>query len=118
MTSKNQIYITIDWQEQGPMKTNGHRLWREDRKVYTYATYPQKLACHNPSCKDGGFEIGDRVATLLESGQLSEQNSLICTNAIPQKGHERCMHTIIYSITCVLPFQRENPRGKTVVARK
>ncbi len=118
MTSKNQVYITIDWQEQGPMETTGHRLWREGRKVCNSINYPQKLACHNPNCKNGGFKIGARVATLLESGQLNEQNSLICTNALPQEGHERCMHTIIYSITCVLPFQREGSRRKTVAVRK
>jgi hypothetical protein len=44
---------------------------------------------------------------------LSEQNSLICINAMPKEGRKRCMHTIIYSISCVLPFQRERPHSLT-----
>jgi hypothetical protein len=113
MINQKQIYITIEWQEQGPMETSGHRLWREDRKVYTHLNYPDRLECHNPDCEDGGFEIGDRVAALLDSNKLSEQNSLICINAMPKEGRKRCMHTIIYSISCVLPFQRERPRSLT-----
>jgi hypothetical protein len=59
MINQKQIYITIEWQEQGPMENSGHRLWREDRKVYTHLNYPDRLECHNPDCEDGGFEIGD-----------------------------------------------------------
>ncbi len=107
MVNQKHIYITLTWQEQGPMEHNGRRHWQEDRKVFTSANYPKKLPCHNPDCKEGGFEIEDRITDLLDSGQNSEQNSLICSNAIHEKRDQRCLHTIIYSITCVRPFQRD-----------
>lgn len=107
MASQKHVYITLEWQEQGPMEMTGQRLWREDRKVFTHANYPQTLPCHNPNCEEGGFEIGDRIAALLDSGKMSEQNSLICRNAIHTDRNRRCQHTILYSITCILPYQRE-----------
>lgn len=113
MINQKHVYVTLSWQEQGPMETSGHRLWREDRKVFTATNYPDRLACHNPHCEDGGFDIGDRIAALLNSGKSSEQNSLICRNAIHHDRSKRCLHTIIYSISCVLPYQRETPRAMT-----
>ncbi len=107
MINQKHVYIILDWQEQGPMENTGRRLWRKERKVCTPDNYPKKIPCHNPDCEEGGFEIGDRVAALITSGKSSEQNSLICSNAIHEDRSKRCLHTIIYSITCVLPYQRE-----------
>jgi hypothetical protein len=97
MASHRPVYITIEWQEQGPLETPGSRLWREDRLVCT------------PYCHGGGFEIGDRVAALLASDRNTEQNSLVCRNAIDLDRSKRCLHTIIYSITRVSPYQRQKP---------
>lgn len=105
-----QFFITIDWQEQGPMRDDLQRLWKKGRKICAPNDYPQKLECHNPDCDDGGFEIGDRISALLSSNVDSEQNSLICTNAIHRDRNKRCLHTIFYSISCVHPFQRGQRR--------
>lgn len=112
MTSQRPVYITLEWQEQGPIETTGRRLWREERMVFTPYDYPEQLPCSNPECEDGGFEIGDRISALLASGKASEQNSLVCRNAIYYKDRtKRCLHTIIYSITCVRPYQRQKPQS-------
>jgi hypothetical protein len=107
--SQRPVYITVEWQEQGPLDTPGSRLWREDRLVCTPYDYPELLPCSNPECEGGGFEIGDRIAALLASGRNSEQNSLVCRNAIDNDRNKRCLHTIIYSITRVSPYQRQKP---------
>jgi hypothetical protein len=107
MTMQKPVYITLDWQEQGPLETSGRRLWRKGRKVCTPTDYPQLLPCNNPECENGGFDIGDRIAALLASGKDSEQNSLICRNAISEDRSKRCLHTIIYSIACIRPYQRQ-----------
>jgi hypothetical protein len=107
MAIQKSVYITLDWQEQGPLETSGHRLWRKGRKVCTPIDYPTLLPCSNPECEDGGFGIGDRIAALLDSGKDSDQNSLICRNAINENRSKRCLHTIIYSIACIRPYQRQ-----------
>lgn len=106
-TNQDQMYIVLDWQEQGPMEPNGQRLWQQERRICTPDDYPEKLPCHNPRCEGGGFEIGNRIAAFINSDKESEQNSLICNNAIHHGQKERCLHTILYSITRVLPYQRE-----------
>jgi hypothetical protein len=110
MTRQTSVYITLDWQEQGPLEISGHRLWQKGRQVCTPGDYPQRLPCHNPECIGGGFDIGERVAKLLDSGKDSEQNSLICRNAINEDRSQRCLHTIIYSIACIRPYDRQNTR--------
>lgn len=106
MADQKPVYITLVWQEQGPQEVAGYRLWRQERKVYASSEYPGQLPCSNPHCKNGGFNIGDRIAVLLASGQNSEQNSLICHNAIHPDRTKRCLHVIAYTITCVRPYQR------------
>lgn len=106
---RQQVFLKIDWQEHGPAAASGQRLWRRERKVCTFEDYPQRLPCHNPACADGGFEIGEKIAELLASGESDVQNSLICRQATPQAGQPRCLHVITYSITCVRPFQRQRP---------
>jgi hypothetical protein len=113
MTAKGPVYITVEWQEQGPLETPGSQLWREERMVCTPYDYPEILPCSNPNCEDGGFEIGDRVAELLDSGKISDQNSLVCRNAIDNDRSRRCLHTIIYSITRVRPYQRNRSQKVT-----
>ncbi len=108
MTTPKPVYITLDWQEQGPLEASGRRLWRKGRKVCTPTDYPKLLPCNNPKCENGGFEIGDRIANLLASYQDSEQNSLICRNAIHEDRSKRCLHTIIYSIACIRPYERQS----------
>ena len=110
MTSQNRVYITLEWQEQSPTGPAGRRVWQQERKILTPNDYPERLVCHNPECEDGGFEIGERIAALLNYGQRNEQNSLVCRNAIHPDRTKRCLHTIIYSIACIRPFQREKPR--------
>jgi len=107
MTDQKHAYIVIEWQEQGPLEATGRRLWLKNRRaVYTPDSYPYLLPCHNPDCKNGGFDIGDKIAALIASGENIEQNSLICRNAIHKDRNQRCLHTIIYSITCIRPYQR------------
>jgi hypothetical protein len=113
MKTQGPIYITLEWQEQGPLETPGSRLWHEGRMVCTPYDYPEQLPCSNPECTDGGFEIGDRIAGLLASGNTSDQNSLVCRNAIVSDRTKRCLHTIIYSITRVRPYQRQKPQTVT-----
>lgn len=111
MTNPKQVYITIEWQEQGPLEeATGRRLWRKERKVCALDDYPQLLSCNNPNCVDGGFDIGDKIATLLNSNENNEQNSLICRNAINKDRSKRCLHIITYSIACVRPYQRQKPQ--------
>jgi len=108
MTSQGHMYyIVLEWQEQGLLQTAGRQLWRQGRMVCAPNDCPQRLPCSNPECEGGGFELGDRVAALLASGKNSEQNSLICRNAIHQDRAKRCLHTIIYSVACVRPYQRQ-----------
>ena len=108
MTSKRHVYVTIDWQEQNILDdTNRRQVWKKERVVCPPNDYPEVLPCSNPACEDGGFEIGDRIKALLDSGKDSEQNSLICRNAIHEDRGKRCLHTIIYSIACIRPYQRE-----------
>jgi len=104
--ANQQIFITIDWQEQGPLQDDMQRLWQKGRKICTPDDYLTTLHCHNPNCEGGGFEIGDRISALLVSGANTEQNSLICSNAIHKDRDKRCLHTIFYSINCIHPFQR------------
>lgn len=118
MTSQRHVYLTIDWQEQNVLDdTNRRQVWKKDRIVCPPNEYPQLLPCSNPNCKDGGFEIGDRIAALLASGKDSEQNSLICRNAIHQDRDKRCLHTIIYSVACIRPYQRERSQSPTIVVK-
>jgi hypothetical protein len=113
MTSQRHVYITIDWQEQNIIDdTNRREVWDKERQVCPSNGYPEILPCSNPNCQEGGFEIGDRIRALLSSGKDSEQNSLICRNAINPNRDERCLHTIIYSIACIRPYQRD--RSQTV----
>lgn len=108
MTNQRLVYVTLVWQEQGPQETVGYRLWRKERRVYASDEYPGLLPCSNPHCKNGGFNIGEKIAVLLASDQNSEQNSLICRNAIHPDRTKRCLHVIAYTITCVRPYQRGN----------
>lgn len=110
MTNPKQVYITIEWQEQGPLESTGRRLWRRERKVYTVEDYPQRIPCNNPHCEDGGFDIGEKIALLLSSQENNEQNSLICRNAINKERQKHCLHIITYSIACVRPYQRQKPQ--------
>src|SRR5262245_12964270 len=110
MANSKQVYITIEWQEQGPLETTGRQLWLKERKVCALEDYPQRLPCHNSECEDGGFDIGDKIATLLASGENNEQNSLICRNAINKDRTKRCLHIITYSIACIRPYQRQKPQ--------
>jgi hypothetical protein len=106
MTNQGLVYITLEWQEQGPLDDKGHRLLQEGRGVYSPFEYPERLSCSNPNCDGGGFEIGERISALLASGEESEQNSLVCRNAVHKERDKRCLHTIVYSIACVRPYQR------------
>jgi hypothetical protein len=99
-------FIILSWHELVPLKDNGYRLWLTERKVYVPTEYPEELPCSNPECQGGGFDIGDRITNLLKSGQYSEQNSLICRNAIHQDRTKRCLHTILYSIAHIRPYYR------------
>lgn len=110
MTSQRPIYITLEWQEQGPLETTGRRLWHDGRTVCTPFDYPEVLPCSNPECEDGGFEVGERIANLLASNKDTEQNSLVCRNALCKDRAKRCLHTIIYSVTRVRPYQRKKPQ--------
>jgi hypothetical protein len=112
MVNQNDTYITLSWQELGPLKTNGRRLLRQGRQVYAPRNYPRELPCHNPNCQDGGFEIGDKISNLLVSNLDSEQNSLICRNAIHQDKTKRCLHTILYSIAQIYPYAKRDRRAK------
>lgn len=108
MTSQRQVYVTIDWQERNILNdTNLRQVWQKERIVCLPDDYPELLPCSNPACRDGGFEIGDRIRALVASGKDSEQNSLICRNAIHKGPGRRCLHTIIYSITCIRPYSRK-----------
>jgi hypothetical protein len=109
MRYRNELYITLEWQEEGPLDTSGRRLQKQGRQV-TAQEYPQELACHNPECQDGGFDIGERITALLASKEYYEQNSLVCRNAIHPDRSRRCLHTIKYSISCIYPHGREEPR--------
>lgn len=118
MANLKQIYITIEWQEQGPMEATGRRLWRKERRVCTLEDYPQVLPCNNPDCKEGGFDIGDKIVALLASGENNEQNSLICRNAIHKDRSKRCLHIITYSIACIRPYQRQKSPSALAADRK
>lgn len=100
------VYITVEWREQGTMGEDGRRLEWAGREI-SARDYPQKLACHNPNCENGGFEIGEKIAELLKSGKYFEQNSLVCINAVHSDKSKRCLHTITYSVTCVFPHGRD-----------
>ncbi len=108
MGDQNHIFIVIEWLERGTMATNGDRIQEKGRKVCTVDDFPKMLPCHNPECEGGGFQIGRRISALLRSGEYNEQNSLICINAIGKPNSKRCLHTIIYSIARVLPYQYES----------
>jgi hypothetical protein len=110
MANPKQVYITIEWQEQGPLEATGRRLWRKERKVCTVDDYPGLLPCNNPDCEDGGFDIGDKILALLNSVENNEQNSLICRNAVHKDRNKRCLHIISYSIACIRPYQRQKPQ--------
>jgi hypothetical protein len=110
MANPEKVYITMEWHEQGPLDVTGRRLWRKERTVCTIEDYPRVLPCNNPDCEEGGFDIGDRIVALLNSGENNEQNSLICRNAIHYDPSKRCLHIIAYSIACIRPYQRQKPR--------
>lgn len=110
MTSKTTVFIILVWHEEGRSSTGmGRVLYRKERKTHTSTDYPRRLPCSNPNCQGGGFDIGDRISTLLTSGLDDEQNSMICSNAINPNRAKRCLHTIRYTITCVYPYQRQRP---------
>ncbi|HMQ50616.1 MAG TPA: hypothetical protein PKE64_10570 [Anaerolineae bacterium] len=104
------MVINVEWQERGPVEDNGQQLIHKGRQICTPDNYPKRLPCHNPKCQFGGFEIGDRIADLLASRKFSEENSLICINAINEDRDRRCLHTIIYTITSVSPYRRASDR--------
>jgi hypothetical protein len=108
ITRQDCAFITLSWQELVPPKHHGYRLWGKERKIYSPIEYPEELPCNNPECQGGGFSIGDRIFDLLISDQDGEQNSLICRNAIHQDRTKRCLHTILYSIAHIRPY---NKRG-------
>jgi hypothetical protein len=109
MTGQNHVYITIDWQEQHIMgNTNRRRIWDKKRRVCLADECADVLPCSNPNCIGGGFEIGSKIKNLLVSGKENEKNSIICRNAINPDPTKGCSHTIIYSIACVRPYQREH----------
>ena len=107
MVDQKNVFIILEWQEQGPIEITGDRLFKKGREICVPDNYPKKLPCHNPECEGGGFEIGAKISALLSSGRPSEQNSLICTNAVHKNRDRRCLHIICYSITRVLPYARE-----------
>lgn len=110
MTFRKDVYITIEWQEQGPMDATGQQLQKKGREVSSQ-NYPETLPCHNPNCKDGGFKIGEKIVALLASEEYHEQNSLVCKNAIHPDRTKRCFHTIFYSISCIYPHGRRKSRS-------
>ena len=104
MVDQSQVYITISWQERDSKIDLSRGGPETQRYVCSPTSFPQILPCKNPHCNGGGFEIGERVFTLLRSGADSEQNSMVCRNSINPERARRCFHTIIYSIACVRPF--------------
>jgi hypothetical protein len=106
MANQGDTYIMLNWQEFGLRQVNGCRLLQKSRQVYAPRDYPDELPCNNPDCEGGGFKIGDRITRLLTSNLDSEQNSLICRNAIHQDKTKRCLHTILYSIAQVHPYPK------------
>jgi hypothetical protein len=109
MTVQNYVYITIDWQEQHIVgNTNRRQVWDKERQVCIVDECVDILPCSNPNCVGGGFEIGGRIRRLLISGKENEQNSMICRNAVHADPTKECSHTIVYSIVCIRPFQREH----------
>jgi hypothetical protein len=110
MTNSKQVYLVIEWQEQGPLDSMGQRLWYKERVVGTTENYPRLLPCHNPECESGGFDIGDKIVALLASGENNELNSLICRQAVHKDHSKRCLHIIAYSIACIRPYQRQKSR--------
>jgi hypothetical protein len=109
MENEDHVFIVVEWLERGTMGINGDRIQEKGREVTAVDNFPKMLPCHNPECEGGGFEIGRRISALLRSDRYSEQNSLICINAIGSRGSKRCLHTIFYSISRILPYQREGP---------
>ncbi len=109
MTPQTSKFIVLDWHEKGFNSITKHERPRNNRQVFTYLEYPTRLPCSNPDCEDGGFEIGERIAALLASGNDDEQNSLICRNAIHPDRAKRCLHAIRYTISCIYPYQRQRP---------
>ncbi len=109
LNSKQQVYLTIDWQEHDPLDSTEQRLWQRARQLCTLENYPQRLPCHNPACEEGGFEIGPKIsAVLAATGQNYAQSTLIGLKAEHRSGS--CLHTITYSITYVRPYQHRNPQ--------
>jgi len=109
LNPKQRVYITIEWQEYGPLDSPGRRLWWRERRICTIENYPQYLPCHNPDCEEGGFEIGEKINELLASTNNEAQNSLICFKAMRKERQKRCSHVITYSIVCILPYQHQRP---------
>ena len=101
------MVITVEWQERGPKQTNGQQLIYQGREICTPSDYPKILTCHNPDCEYGGFEIGTKIADLIDSRKRSDENSLVCTNAVHEDRDKRCIHTIIYTIACISPYRLE-----------
>lgn len=117
--SERGVYITLEWREEGPVDANtNQRFWQKERKVYAFTDYPNQLLCHNPNCQNGGFAIGPKIAALLASDIDTEQNSLICINALHADRAKRCLHTIVYSLVCVYPYRRGTIREKLFIRIK
>jgi len=110
MQPQTKVYIILAWREEGHSKTGSVPiLYNKERRVYTPDNYPKRLACSNPRCKDGGFEIGDKIAHILATGDYDEYNSLGCSNGIQPVQPGQCSHIIRYTISCVYPYQRLHP---------
>lgn len=108
------VYINLEWREEGPEDVaTGEHLVKQVRKVCTSTEYPRRLPCSNPHCENGGFEIGEKIEALLVSDVDSEQNSLVCINAMHEDRANRCLHTILYSLICIFPHPKETKRRKS-----
>ncbi len=77
-------------------------FWKKDdgyypiSHVFNESDMPQYVDCSEPSCKGGGFSLGNIVHTMVHDKNLFLEDS---TNCIGKIGSQRCVHTFDYKIS-------------------
>jgi hypothetical protein len=100
----------IEWRERrGPEDNRSGDL----RKVgFRRGNFTQGvLACSNPDCHEGGYEIDRLVADMLRAGEMEREGLLLCsgreTGDEVRRGPVRCPYRIEYR--AILTSKEEGP---------
>jgi hypothetical protein len=105
----------IEWRERkgpedpkpGDLKKTGFRRGNLTQGV---------LACSNPTCHEGGYEVDRLIAVMLSLGETERSGTLLCSGREVaeevRRGPIRCTHRMEYTVTLTPKAEERRPETR------